>query len=167
MGTTDGSKGPRDLGVDGGVKLRILKMGRPATPEAAELFENYFARLRAFCSAEHEEWRVDESRRYDPFADAPQKLAGAYTIVLDEKGKQSTSKEFAQQLKRLQEDPAIKTVVFLVGGPFGFTPEALAQANKRISFSNATLPSDLAWVLLVEQIYRGFSILKGMPYHHE
>lgn len=149
------------------MKLRILKMGRPATTEAAALFENYFARLRPFCQAEHEEWRVDESRRYNPFAEQPQKLAGSYTILLDEKGKQATSKELAQELKRLQEDPAIKTVTFLVGGPFGFAPEALAQANKRLSLSNATLPSDLAWVLLAEQIYRGFSILKGMPYHHE
>jgi 23S rRNA (pseudouridine1915-N3)-methyltransferase len=89
--------------------------------------------------------------------------AGALTVLLDERGAQWTSAQFAARLKDwLQHQPV---VVFLVGGADGVDAQIRTDADITLSLSGFTLPHALARVLLVEQIYRAASILKGHPYH--
>jgi len=90
---------------------------------------------------------------------------GDMLIALDQSGKTHTSKALATNLLSWLEDPG-KTPCFAVGGAFGFSQEVLARADYTLSLGPMTLPHELARVVLLEQLYRAASILKGTPYHH-
>lgn len=88
-------------------------------------------------------------------------------IVLDERGRQFSSMDLSVKLRAFRDDPGVRTVALFVGAPYGIPAEILESAHEKWSLSKGTLPSDLAWLVLVEQVYRGLSILAGSPYHHE
>ena len=90
---------------------------------------------------------------------------GTRCVVLDERGTALTTVALAQQLKnwQLQGDD----VAFIIGGPDGLDPEFKAQAAQRIRLSDMTLPHAMARVLLIEQIYRAWSVNHNHPYHRE
>jgi len=93
-------------------------------------------------------------------------LPGDYIILLDEKGKQHTSVEFAQLIeKRIQI--ASKRILFIVGGPYGFSPEVYLKANEKISLSKMTFTHQMVRLVFVEQLYRSMTILNNEPYHHD
>ena len=86
-------------------------------------------------------------------------------IVLDERGEQITSEEFAQWLNQSMED-RVKRVVFAIGGPFGHAPELRQQAWKVLGFSPMVLNHEMVRLLLSEQLYRASTIIWGGSYHH-
>ncbi len=92
--------------------------------------------------------------------------AGAKVIVLDEKGQEPTSSEWARKIGRWR-DNGVQEVAFLIGGADGHTAETRARADMILSFGRMTMPHLLARVVLAEQIYRIKSILDGHPYHRE
>ena len=85
-------------------------------------------------------------------------------IVLDLKGKQKTSEEFSNQFAKLQLD-GNSDVVFVIGGSLGLSEYVLDRANDKMSFSKMTFPHQLMKVILLEQIYRAYKIMKNEPYH--
>ncbi|WP_243359086.1 23S rRNA (pseudouridine(1915)-N(3))-methyltransferase RlmH [Fundidesulfovibrio terrae] len=87
-------------------------------------------------------------------------------IGLDERGKAHGSKGLASKLSEWIEDPG-RAPCFVIGGPYGYSPEAEARFDERLSLGPYTLPHELARVILLEQLYRGMSILAGHPYHHD
>ena len=87
-------------------------------------------------------------------------------VLLDEKGKQFTSREFAQKLDSYQNN-SIKKICFLVGGAYGFTDEMYQRANEKISISKMTFTHQMIRLFFVEQIYRADQILQGKPYHND
>lgn len=89
-----------------------------------------------------------------------------FMIVLDEKGKTFTSVEFSTELQK-KMNSGIKTLVFVIGGPFGFSDAVYARAASKISLSAMTFSHQMVRLFIVEQIYRGFTILKNEPYHHQ
>ncbi len=91
---------------------------------------------------------------------------GDYVVLLDERGTQYRSVEFAQWIqKRLNS--GVKRVVFVVGGAFGFSDEIYERANGKISLSAMTFTHEFVRVVFAEQIYRAFTILRNEPYHNE
>ena len=122
----------------------------------------YLERLSAFVKVENVEFREISAltRRFPPSADHP-------WVLLDERGKNWSSKELALQLQQWSEDPAIKSLVFVIGGPMGVGPELKGTVKWTWALSRATLTSDMSWLICVEQIYRAYSILKNTGYHHE
>jgi len=86
--------------------------------------------------------------------------------LFDEKGKQMTSRQFAAFLQKKMAS-GIKELVFVIGGPYGFSDEVQEQAHSKISLSKMTFSHQLARLLCMEQFYRAFTILKGEPYHHD
>ena len=86
-------------------------------------------------------------------------------FLLDEKGKQCTSREFAAQLGALR-DQGVQRFVFVIGGAFGFTDE-LRKRFPLLSLSKMTFPHDLARLVVAEQLYRALQILAGTKYHHD
>ncbi|CCO23122.1 23S rRNA (pseudouridine(1915)-N(3))-methyltransferase RlmH [Maridesulfovibrio hydrothermalis] len=86
-------------------------------------------------------------------------------ICMDEKGKEMTSVELSKHLRRWTEDPNL-TPCFVIGGPFGLSEEVKNMARVKLSLSKMTLPHELARTMLLEQLYRAASILRGSPYHH-
>jgi 23S rRNA (pseudouridine1915-N3)-methyltransferase len=87
-------------------------------------------------------------------------------ILLDEKGKEYTSVEFA----RIIQDKisyAGKDIVFIIGGAYGFSEAVYQRANSKLSLSRMTFSHQMVRAIFVEQIYRAFTIMRGEPYHHE
>lgn len=91
--------------------------------------------------------------------------AGDYVVLLDEHGKEMRSVEMADWLGRQMQQT--KRLVFVVGGPYGFSPRMKEKASELISLSKLTFSHQMVRLLLVEQLYRACTILKGEPYHHE
>ena len=89
-----------------------------------------------------------------------------YVVLLDEHGKEYKSIEFASLIDKKMQTVA-KRLVFVVGGPYGFSEDVYKRANEKISLSKMTFPHDLIRLVFVEQLYRAFSILNHEPYHHE
>jgi len=89
-----------------------------------------------------------------------------YCVLLDERGKEFTTLELAQWMeKRTISSP--KRIVFVIGGPYGFSEEVYSRADYKISLSKLTFPHQLVRLLFMEQLYRVFTVIKGEPYHHE
>ena len=89
-----------------------------------------------------------------------------YVVLLDEHGKEYKSIEFASLIDKKMQTVA-KRLVFVVGGPYGFSEDVYKRANEKISLSKMTFPHDLIRLIFVEQLHRAFSILNHEPYHHE
>lgn len=87
-------------------------------------------------------------------------------VLLDERGKLYSSKEFGVYLQKRMLS-GIKRLVFLIGGPYGFSPEVKSRANGLLSLSKMTYSHQMVRLIFLEQLYRGFTIIKGEPYHHD
>ncbi|UJH67652.1 23S rRNA (pseudouridine(1915)-N(3))-methyltransferase RlmH [Allomuricauda sp. SCSIO 65647] len=87
-------------------------------------------------------------------------------ILLDEKGKQYSSIQFASLLQK-QMNSGIKNLVFAIGGPYGFSEEVYKRANGKMGLSKMTFSHQMVRLFVVEQFYRAFTILKNEPYHHQ
>lgn len=89
-----------------------------------------------------------------------------HLVLLDENGKTFSSVGFSEELQK-KMNAGIKTLVFVIGGPYGFSEEVYKKANGKISLSAMTFSHQMARLFVIEQIYRGFTILKNEPYHHQ
>jgi len=87
-------------------------------------------------------------------------------ILLDENGKQMDSMGFANYLQKYMNS-GVKQVVFVIGGPYGFSDEVYKKANGKLSLSKMTFSHQMIRLFFVEQLYRGFTILRNEPYHHQ
>jgi 23S rRNA (pseudouridine1915-N3)-methyltransferase len=146
------------------VKLRIAWIGKTKEPAIQTLTDEYLKRLTRYADARGTALK-DES--------ALLKLCGRearpvrHTLVLlDSHGKQLSSEEFAEFLGNHQDRNPLP-LLFAVGPANGFTAETRQEANLLLSLGKMTLAHELARVVLLEQLYRAFTILKGHPYHLE
>lgn len=89
-----------------------------------------------------------------------------YVVLLDEHGKEMTSREFSQNLEKKAQTVA-KQLYFIVGGPYGFSPEVYSRANEKLSLSKMTFPHEMVRLFFVEQLYRAMTIQRNEPYHHD
>ncbi len=90
---------------------------------------------------------------------------GSYSLALDERGEQWTSRDWSRQLQHwMLEHPRVNLII---GGPDGLAPECLGACQRQIALGRMTLPHALVRVILLEQLYRAWSILQGHPYHRE
>ena len=91
--------------------------------------------------------------------------SGDDLILLDENGKTFSSVNFSQWIEK-QMNAGSKRMIFVVGGPYGFSKEVYAKAKFKISLSEMTFSHQMIRIIFVEQLYRAFTIIKGEPYHH-
>ena len=87
-------------------------------------------------------------------------------VLLDEQGKQYSSVDFSDYLQK-KMNAGLKQLIFVIGGPYGFSAEVYQRANGKISLSKMTFSHQMVRVFFVEQLYRAFTILKNEPYHHQ
>lgn len=91
---------------------------------------------------------------------------GDMVVLLDERGREFTSREFASFIDK-QMVAGRRRLLFIVGGPYGFSEEVYARADAKISLSRMTFSHEMVRLFFVEQLYRAMTILKGEPYHHD
>lgn len=147
------------------MKISVIKVGKPTSTEVVGLVTTYEKRLKSLLAVGN--ITIKDLPKIEAGRPTPYCNPGEYLIVLDERGEQKSSKDFAADIQGLLDDPRVKSLYFLIGGPYGLGDAWRAKAKRVISLSELTVPSDLAWLLLWEQLYRSATILKGMPYHHD
>jgi len=154
-------------------RIRFVFFGDVKTPWAAQACLHYTEGLSRYIR--HETTVLRDAKDAKDLAVRKRKegqsLLGALgprdrVIGLDERGKAHGSRGLAAKLSQWIDDPG-RTACFVIGGPFGVSPEAEARFDERLSLGPYTLPHELARVVLLEQLYRGMSILAGHPYHHD
>lgn len=92
--------------------------------------------------------------------------AGDYLVLLDDKGKEYTSLKFAQYIEK-KTHTVPKRLVFVIGGPYGFSQAVYDRANEKLTLSRMTFSHQMVRLIFVEQVYRAMTILNNEPYHHE
>lgn len=141
------------------MKMYVVMLGRTRRPAVRALLDEYVERIRQYAEIE-----ITELRETSDATLRKLKLPSSAAIVLlDENGKIFTSPQFAKWLGGMR-DRGIREVIFLCGAAEGFPNELRQRANQSISLSPLTISHELARVVLVEQIYRAFTILAGHPY---
>jgi 23S rRNA (pseudouridine1915-N3)-methyltransferase len=155
---------------DAGVKIRIAWIGKTKEPAIRALTEEYLKRISRYVQVDGIELR-DEAALLATCGRQPsgkgEKAAGggkSTLVLLDSRGKELSSEQFADFLKHHQERNPLP-LVFSVGPADGFSEAAKAAAQYSLSLGKITLAHELARVVLLEQVYRAFTILKGHPYH--
>ncbi len=153
------------------MKIQVVRTGKLSQTTLLPLASEYRKRLGSFFKVEDFEIKADASRDKRNFAKNQEPIyrpePGEFLVLLDERGRQYESQGFARQIQDWIDDPRVKVLTFLIGPPYGFDDATRAVARSTWSLSSLTIPSDLAWVMCWEQLYRALTILKGMPYHHD
>jgi 23S rRNA (pseudouridine1915-N3)-methyltransferase len=144
------------------VKLRIAWIGRTRSSPIQSLTAEYLKRLSRYAASEALELMSEAAllKLVDKNAARTQPVL----VLLDSRGRQLTSEEIANFLEYHQSH-GTQELLFAVGPADGWSETTRTAANHILSFGKITLPHELARVVLLEQLYRGFTILKGHPYH--
>lgn len=155
--------------------LHLICIGKTDEKPLEELISKYEKRLPSHWNYQRTEIpdlknrkNLSESQQKEKEAELFfSKISGSdFVILLDEKGKQQSSTEFSQSIQEFMNQ-SVKQIVFLIGGPYGFSDEIYSRANRKLSLSEMTFTHQMVRLFLVEQLYRAFTILQGKPYHHE
>ena len=146
------------------MRIRIVAVGKAKDRGLRSLLEDYYGRIGRYAKLDEVELKDGkESAVADRLARSiPDR---SRVVALEVGGKALRSAELASWLARAEVD-SVQTVVFLVGGAYGLPPEVSARADLQLSLSAMTLPHRLARLVLAEQIYRAFTIVRNEPYDH-
>jgi 23S rRNA (pseudouridine1915-N3)-methyltransferase len=145
------------------VKIKIAWIGKTKEPAIASLTDEYLKRISRYAQVEGVSLR-DEADLLAKYGTDSKSRAKSSLVLLDMRGKELTSEQFAKFLGDYQERNP-QPLVFSIGGADGFSAEAKSSAHGMISLGRMTLAHELARIVLLEQVYRAFTILKGHPYH--
>jgi len=156
------SAGPGLGEYTGSVKLKVGWIGKTRNPNIQALTDEYLERLRHYAEIEHATFK-DESAVLKLCRDGVRPVRFALVLV-DSRGRELSSEQFAHWLREYRERNSLP-LLFAVGAADGFSDEARKAATLVLSLGKMTLAHELARVVLLEQIYRAFTILAGHPYH--
>lgn len=155
------------------MNIKVVVTGKPKSHFIVEGIEQYRKWLTSFARIdleyfplggkihrEREMVKEKEGKRY-------LKIASPYDtiLLLDDRGDQYSSEEFARMLEKWQ-NIGVSSLSFFIGGPLGFSEEVLSRDWQKLSLSRMTFTHEMAVLLLLEQLFRGFTILDNRPYHY-
>jgi 23S rRNA (pseudouridine1915-N3)-methyltransferase len=150
------------------MRFRIIWTGKTRDSRLRALIDDYSERLSHFVRCEVTELRESSSEDKSGIDRDTKRITdalrpGAVTVLLDPEGTEWTSHQLAHQVKSW-EGSGIKEVAFVIGGPRGLSRDFVTSVNKRWSLSQLTLTHEMARVLMLEQLYRAYTIIHGLPY---
>lgn len=157
------------------MNIKLLAIGKTDNKNLQALIDEYTKRLGFYIKFDLE--IIADIKNVKNLSEAQQKQKEGelilskltptdHLILLDENGKSFSSVGFADELQK-KMNAGIKTLVFVIGGPYGFSDDIYKKANGKISLSAMTFSHQMVRLFVIEQIYRGFTILKNEPYHHQ
>lgn len=155
--------------------IKLLAIGKTDSPELQQLIGMYEKRLGHYINFSlvlipdlKKTKNLSEQQQKEKEGDLilKQLTPTDVLVVLDENGKQFNSVEFSGYLQK-KMNSGIKQLVFVIGGPYGFSETVYKTAKGKISLSKMTFSHQMVRLLMVEQLYRAFTILKNEPYHHK
>jgi 23S rRNA (pseudouridine1915-N3)-methyltransferase len=156
------------------VNLIFASIGKPKDKNIQDLSDSYITKIKRYLPAEIAELKepkdiysqdvakiiAKEGELLDKFIEK-----GSYVFVLSEEGKQYSTIDFAKTLSQ-RMNSGYKKIVFLSGGPFGISADLKKKTNEVISLSKLTFTHELARVLILEQVYRAMTVIRGEKYHY-
>ena len=157
------------------MKTVLLVVGKTVDKHLVALMEDYVERTKHYMTYDVEvipdlksTKNLSEEVQKEKEGELIQKALqpGDYVVLLDEGGKEMRSIEFAQYLRH-KMNTLSKRLVFVIGGPYGFSQKVYQAATEKMSLSRMTFSHQMVRLIFVEQLYRALSILAGSPYHHE
>ena len=157
------------------MKATLILVGKTVDKRFAELISEYTNRLKHYISFEIS--TIPELKNTKSLTSEQQKNSETeliiknlqpsdYVVLLDEHGKEMRSIEMADWMKR-KMNTINKRIVFIIGGPYGFSQKIYDIAHEKLSMSKMTFSHQMIRLIFVEQLYRSMTILNGEPYHHE
>ncbi len=156
------------------MKTELIVVGKTDNPHFTAGIEDYIRRICHYVpfgmtvipELKYNKKRGADQQRVQEGQLILKKIEPADTVVLlDERGREFRSVELAAWMEKKQQ--SVRKLVFVIGGPYGFSPEVYARADEKISLSKLTFSHQMVRLIFVEQLYRACTILKGEPYHHE
>ena len=156
------------------MNIRLLAIGKTDNKSLQSLIDEYTKRLSFYIKFDLEV--IPDIKNVKNLSEAQQKekegelilskiSATDQLILLDENGSTFSSVAFSDYLQK-KMNGGIKTLVFVIGGPYGFSEEVYKKAQGKVSLSEMTFSHQMVRLFVIEQLYRGFTILKNEPYHH-
>lgn len=157
------------------MNIKLIAIGKTDTANLQQLIYDYCKRLNFYVKFEIE--IIPDIKNVKNLSENEQKekegelilskiTATDQLVLLDENGKMFSSVLFANELQK-KMNSGIKTLVFAIGGPYGFSEQCYKIAAGKISLSQMTFSHQMVRLFFVEQLYRGFTILRNEPYHHQ
>ncbi len=157
------------------MNIKLLAIGKTDSKNLQSLIDEYQKRLSFYINFETE--IIPDIKNVKNLSENQQKekegslllnkiSSADWVVLLDENGKSFTSIQFADFLQK-RMNSGIKNLVFVIGGAYGFSPEVYARANGKIALSLMTFSHQMVRLFFIEQLYRGFTILRNEPYHHQ
>ena len=157
------------------MKIALLQTGKTTDKHISEVADLYTNRIKKYSGFEiitlpelksAANMPVPEQKVREGLKILSSINSDDYIILLDERGKEYRTVDFSMLLEKIFMFPK-KRIVFIIGGPWGFSDEVYKRADLKMSLSQMTFPHQLVRLLFLEQLYRVFTIIKGDPYHHE
>ncbi len=157
------------------MKIKLLVVGKTDDKRIQSLIDDYTNRLKHYIPFDLEvipdiknvkKLSMDQQKTKEGELILSKVSPSDRLILLDEKGKEFSSMNFSKYIQK-HMNSGVKQVIFVVGGPYGFSKEVYSKAQGKISLSQMTFSHQMIRLFFVEQIYRAFTILKNEPYHHE
>jgi len=156
------------------MKIKLLAIGKTDDSALISLISRYQDRLQHYVSFDLD--ILPDLKQVKNMSESEQKIKegsliqkqlkpGDFVCLLDERGREFNSVDFSKYLQK-RMNSGLKRLVFVIGGPYGFSEEIYKIAQGKISMSQMTFSHQMIRLFVVEQIYRGFTILKNEPYHH-
>lgn len=157
------------------MKIVLLAIGKTDAKYFKDAIEEYQKRLIHYLPFEIE--LIPDLKNTKNMSEDQQKLregelilkslqSGDHIVLLDDKGKEYTSTKFAQYIEQ-KMNVIPKRLVFIIGGPYGFSDEVYSKANEKLTLSRMTFSHQMVRLIFVEQLYRAMTIINNEPYHHE
>src|SRR5699024_365206 len=158
------------------MKIEIIAVGKVREKYLKQGIEEFKKRLQPYCTLVLTEVRDEQAPEHLSEKDLlrikkiegerilSKVKVGAYVIALDVKGTQWSSEQFSEKIEQISFQGK-NNITFIIGGSNGLHSDVLARAHEKLSFSEMTFPHQLMKLILLEQVYRAFKILKGEPYH--
>ncbi|MBR6202294.1 MAG: 23S rRNA (pseudouridine(1915)-N(3))-methyltransferase RlmH [Bacteroidaceae bacterium] len=157
------------------MRITLLLVGKTVNKHFVELIDDYAARVKHYVGFDivtipelknTKNLSADQQKQQEGELIQKQLQAGDHVVLLDEHGKELRSVEFSRWMEQKMQTVG-KRLVFIIGGPYGFSPDVYAKANEQLSLSKMTFSHQMVRLIFVEQLYRAMTIMKGEPYHHE
>lgn len=157
------------------MNIKLIAIGKTDNKNLQSLMEEYQKRLSFYIKFELEV--IPDIKNAKNLSETQQKekegelilsklVPTDFLILLDENGKSFSSVEFANELQK-KMNAGIKTLTYVIGGPYGFSEAVYQKAQQKISLSKMTFSHQMVRLFFIEQVYRGFTILRNEPYHHQ
>ena len=156
------------------MKIQLLLIGKTGFPFVREGMDEYSKRIKRYVDFSVQtipdlkgtsSWSVDQLKEEEGRRILKTLDPRDFVILLDERGKDPDSFEFARFMEK-QMLASVKSMVFVIGGAYGFSKDVYARGNSRLSLSRMTFSHQVIRMFFLEQLYRAFTILRGEPYHH-